>query len=114
MLTTGPVGLDKTSSVIFMKDSRGRNTSSVVAQSLATKQTTLLAEDPLADAEDVVCHPTEKHVQAVSFVYERKRWQILDQSIEPDLAYLRTIADGDVEIIRRTLNDNFWASALPG
>jgi dipeptidyl aminopeptidase/acylaminoacyl peptidase len=108
MLTTGPVGLDKTSSVIFMKDSRGRNTSSVVARSLATQQTTLLAEDPLADAEDVIRHPTEKHVQAVSFVHERKRWQILDQSIESDLAYLRTVADGEAEIISRTLDDKFW------
>ncbi|HEY3227781.1 MAG TPA: S9 family peptidase [Roseiflexaceae bacterium] len=108
MLTTGPVGLDKTSSVIFMKDSRGRNTSSVVARSLATQQTTFLAEDPQADAEDVLCHPTEKHVQAVSFVYERKRWQILDQSIESDLAYLRTVADGEVEIVSRTLDDKFW------
>jgi dipeptidyl aminopeptidase/acylaminoacyl peptidase len=108
MLTTGPVGLDKTSTVIFMKDSRGRNTSSVVARSLATQETTLLAEDPQADAEDVVCHPTEKHVQAVSFVYERKRWQIIDQSIEFDLAYLRTVADGEVEIISRTLDDKLW------
>ena len=30
--------------------------------------------------------PTDKHVQAVSFTYERKRWEVLDPSIEPDLA----------------------------
>jgi dipeptidyl aminopeptidase/acylaminoacyl peptidase len=92
-----------------MKDSRGRNTSAVVAYNLDTRQGTLLAEDPQADAEDVVCHPTEKHVQAVSFVYERKRWQILDPAIEPDLTYLRTVADGEVEIASRTLDDKFWA-----
>ena len=54
-----------------------------------------MTNGPLADAQDVVCHPTEKHVQAVSFVYERKLWQIIDKSIEPDLTYLRSIADGD-------------------
>ena len=78
ILTTGPAGVDKAGAVVFMKDSRGRNTAAVMACHLATKEATLLAEDPQADAQDVVCHPTEKHVQAVSFVYERKRWQILD------------------------------------
>ena len=59
-------------------------------------------------------HPTEKHVQAVSFIYDRKRWQILDPAIEPDLDYLRTVADGEVEIVSRTLDDRFWIVALPG
>ena len=108
MLATYPVGLDKTGDVVFMKDSRGRNTSAIVAQDLITKKTTLLAEDHEADAQDVVRHPTEKNVQAVSFVYERKRWQILDQSIAPDLTYLRTVADGEVEIVSRALDDNLW------
>jgi dipeptidyl aminopeptidase/acylaminoacyl peptidase len=108
MLTTNIVGLDKTGSVVFMKDSRGRNTSAMVACTLEDKQPTLLAENSLADAQDVVCHPTQKHVQAVSFVYERKLWQIIDKSIEPDLTYLRSIADGDLEIVSRTLHDKFW------
>lgn len=34
--------------------------------------------------------------------------KILDQSIVPDLAYLRTVADGEVEIVSRTLDDNLW------
>lgn len=109
-LTTFHIGLDKTRDVVFIKASRGRNTAALIAQNLATKQTTLLAEDPQADMQDVLCHPTEKHVQAVSFIYERKRWQILDPSIEPDLNYLRTVADGDVEIVSRTLDDKFWVA----
>src|SRR5208282_2304183 len=47
-------------------------------------------------------------VQAVSFVYERKKWVVLDSTIEPDLTHLRTIADGDVEIISRSLDDRYW------
>ena len=77
MLTTQPLGFDQTGRLLFMKDSRGRNTAAVVATNLETRQTTLLAEDGQADAQDVLTHPTEKHVQAISFVYERKRWQIL-------------------------------------
>jgi dipeptidyl aminopeptidase/acylaminoacyl peptidase len=108
MLTTAAVELDKTGSTVFMKDSRGRNTSAVVACTLEDKQITIIAESELADANDVVCHPTEKHVQAVSFVHERKFWQIVDESIESDLSFLRTVADGDLEIVSRTLDDNYW------
>jgi dipeptidyl aminopeptidase/acylaminoacyl peptidase len=111
MLTTNPVGFNKAGTHLFMKDSRGRNTSALLEIEIATKKARLLAEDPHADAGDVVVHPTEKHVQAVSFTYERKGWQILDASIEPDLAYLRTVADGEVEIISRTLDDKLWVAA---
>jgi dipeptidyl aminopeptidase/acylaminoacyl peptidase len=108
MLTTHVAGLDKSGEVIFLQDSRGRNTSAVAAVNLADKQSTLIAENDLADAQDVLRHPTEKHVQAVSFVYERKIWEIVDTSIEADLAYLRTVADGEIEIASRSLGDNFW------
>ncbi|MEN8173804.1 MAG: S9 family peptidase [Chloroflexota bacterium] len=108
VLTTGAVTLDKAGTTIFMKDSRSRNTSAVVACNIDNKHTTLLAENALADAQDVMQHPTEKHVQAVSFVYKRKVWQVLDQGIKTDLAYLRTVADGEMEIVSRTLDDKFW------
>ncbi len=108
MLTTSPVGFDKAGTVLFFKDSRGRNTSAVVAIDLASDATSLLAEDAQADAQDVIVHPTEKNVQAVSFVYERKRWQVLDPALAADLARLRTVADGDIEIASRTLADDSW------
>jgi dipeptidyl aminopeptidase/acylaminoacyl peptidase len=107
-LTTHYRNFDKTGQTVFLKDSRGRNTSALFALDLGTGRRTLLAEDPKADAEGVMSHPTEKHAQAVSFTYQRKRWQILDPSIEPDLAYLRGLADGDVEVVSRTLDDRYW------
>jgi len=106
--TTTPLGFDGSGDILFMKESRGRNTAAVVARHLPTDTTTVLAEDSMADPADVLLHPTEKHVQAVSFVYERKRWQIIDESIEPDMAYLRTVVDGDVEIVSRALDDRYW------
>ena len=108
MLTTNPVGFDKTGRTLFLKDSRGRNTSAVVALDTENDAIALLAEDALADAQDVITHPTEKSVQAVSFVYERKRWQVLDPAMAADLARLRTVADGDIEIASRTLDDQYW------
>jgi dipeptidyl aminopeptidase/acylaminoacyl peptidase len=110
-LTTGPIGYDKTSQIMYMRDSRGRNTAALVAINLATNERTLLAEDPQADLGDVAIHPTEKNVRAVSFTYERKRWQVLDPAIEPDLAYLGTVADGDAEVTSSTLDDTLWTVA---
>jgi len=107
-LTTRAVGFDKANRAIYMKDSRGRDTSALVEIVHSTAARRLMAADPQTDVADVVRHPTEKHVQAVSFVYERKRWQILDPSIQPDLDYLCTVADGEAEIASRTLDDRFW------
>jgi dipeptidyl aminopeptidase/acylaminoacyl peptidase len=108
MLTTGPAGFDKSGRLLYMQDSRGRDTAALVEVELDTGAKRTLAEDTRADAGDVVRHPTERHVQAVSFTYDRKQWQILDPAIEPDLAFLRTVADGEAEILSRTLDDAYW------
>ena len=108
ILTTSPIWFDKTGKTLYMIDSRSRDTSALFALDLETGEQTLIAEDPKADLSDVMVHPTEKNVQAVAFTYERKHWQILDESIAEDLAYLRTVADGDVEVTNRTLDDEYW------
>jgi dipeptidyl aminopeptidase/acylaminoacyl peptidase len=112
LLTTNPIELDETGSTLFMRDSRGRDTAAVVAMDLATKESTLLAEDPRADALGALVHPTRKNIQAVKFVIERQRWQVLDPAIEPDLAYLGGVADGELEIASRSLDDQWWVAVF--
>lgn len=107
-MTTAPLGFDNSNQLLYWKDSRGRDTSAFIEMDMATKRSRMLAVDPKVDIEDVIVHPSEKHVQAVSFVNERKRWHIIDTSIEADFAYLRTVADGEVEIVSRSLDDHFW------
>lgn len=111
ILTTGPIGFDKTGTILYMIYSRDRNTSAVYALNLKTNEQTLIAQDPLADVSDFMIHPTQKNIQAVAFTYERKHWQIIDQSIADDLDYLKTVADGDVEVVDRTLDDRYWMVA---
>ena len=106
--TTSIVGFDKTNETLYMRDSRGRNTSALVAIDLVNNEKHLLAADPQADIAGVIRHPTERHVQAVSFVYQRARWQILDSSVEADFAYLQSVKDGDFYINNRSLDDLFW------
>jgi len=111
-LTTTPVGFDTTDQTLYLVDSRGRNTAALVAVDTFTKKVDLLADNPRADAADVLRHPTEMHVQAVAFNYERKQWVILDDAIQTDFAYLRTVTDGDLEIVSRTDDDRHWLAAF--
>lgn len=110
-LTTWPVGFDKSARILYMVDSRNRNTGALNALDMETGDQTLLAEDPNADASGFIIHPTEKNVQAVAFTYERKHWQVLDKAIADDLAYLGTVADGDVEVVSRSIDDRLWIVA---
>ncbi|MCD4845472.1 MAG: S9 family peptidase [Methanosarcinales archaeon] len=111
LLTTAITGFDKTGMILYMIDSRDRNTAAFFAMDLETGEQTLIAEDPRADTSDLMIHPTEKTVQAVAFNYERKHWQIIDESIAGDLAYLKTVADGDVNVVSQTLDDDYWMVA---
>jgi dipeptidyl aminopeptidase/acylaminoacyl peptidase len=71
----------------------------------------MIAEDPRADISGVLAHPTEKTVQAVSFTYARTEWKILDAALKPDFDYLETVADGEIQITGRTLDDKRWTVA---
>ena len=111
MMTTSPIGLDKAAAQLYMTDSRGRDTAALVLVDLESGQQQVLATNPRADAGATLAHPTQKHIQAVAFTYERKQWEILDPAIVDDLAYLRTVADGDLDIVDRTLDDAQWVVA---
>lgn len=110
-LTVGPIEFDKSGDTLYMTDSRGRDTAALVAVNVKTGASTVLADNPKADMSGAMIHPTEKTVQAVAFTRERREWQPLDKGTKADLAYLRTVADGDVEVISRTLDDKKWIAA---
>ncbi len=110
-LTTSPVGFNKAGDAIYMLDSRDRDTAALTMLELDSGVQTVLAENPLADIDGAMVHPTEKHIQAAASTYDRKQWQILDVTITHDLAYLRHVSPGDMEVISRTLDDATWIVA---
>ncbi len=111
-LTTHILGHDHSGRLVYMTDSRGRDTAALYAVDPATGDRRLLAEDDRADAGPVLHHPTERTLQAVAFEYTRKEWRVLDPAIEGDLAYLATLSPGDVEVTSRSLDDRFWVVAF--
>ena len=110
-LTTFPIGFDKTATHVYLMDSRGRDTSALFSQDLASGAKTLIAEDPRADAEGVLTHPREKTIQAVSFNYDRVRWQTVGTGIAEDLKYLQSVTDGEIGVLSRTTDDTRWVVA---
>jgi len=110
-LTTRLVAFDKTGTVLYMIDSRGRNTAALIALDTRTGEKKLIFEDPRADVSGIILHPVEKNVQAVAVEYLRVEWSILDESIRPDMEYLKSVSEGDINLTSRTLDDNFWTVA---
>jgi dipeptidyl aminopeptidase/acylaminoacyl peptidase len=110
-MNTGPAGFDKTGKILYLQDSRNRDTGGLFALDLETGKQTLIADDPRADVGNVMAHPTEKTIQAVSFNYTKDEWRILDDAIRADMDYLKTVEDGEVLVTSRTLDDKLWTVA---
>jgi len=111
-LTTSPLGFDKSGDVLYLMDSRDRDTGALTAWNLKTDAQKVLAEDDRADLGEMLTHPTENTVEAVSFTYLRKAWKPLDPAVAADFEYLGTIADGDISIVSQTLDNNRWIVAF--
>ena len=108
VLTTHVLGFDSAGTTAFLRDSRGRNTSALVAMDLASRRRTLLAEDERADADEVLLHPSGGHPEAVAFTYDRQRWQTIDPAVAADLEHLQAGSDGEVSVVSRSLDDEVW------
>ena len=107
-LTTQTLGFDATGDVLYMLDSRNRNTAALFALDTKTADRQLIYENPRADVDNVLLHPTSHTVQAASATFQRRHWAVLDDSVRPDFEYLRTVDDGEMNVTRRSLDDRKW------
>ncbi len=110
-LTTFPLGFDAEGATLYMMDSRGRDTSAAVAIDMASMAESELASDPRSDASGFLIHPGSRKLQAVAFEYERRSWQVLDESIAADLERVDDPSQGQFEVVSRTLDDSKWIVA---
>jgi dipeptidyl aminopeptidase/acylaminoacyl peptidase len=110
-LTTHPIGFNKSGDGFYLLDSRGRDKSALKVVDLASGREELLAESRLADIDGAILHPTERNVEAVTFTHARQEWKILDSAVQSDFDYLGGVADGELKITSRTLDDRVWTVA---
>ena len=111
MMTTSPVGFDKSGNVLYLIDSRGRNTGALAAYDMRSGKEKVLAENSRADVGGLLVKPVEHTVQAVSFNYERITWESLDPAVAADLKVLRAVARGDMAVSSQSLDNRHWIVA---
>ncbi len=96
---------------VYLLDSSGRDKVAFEALDVATGKRSVLAQDRDADMDKVMLDGAQGRVEAVSAVYGRRRWQPLDRSVAPDLAYLHRLEDGDLEVPSQSLDGRRWIVA---
>lgn len=111
-MTTSPVGLDQAGNVLYMLDSRGRDTAALTSSDLKTGKETVLAEDPRADVDNVLLDPVQHTPLAVSFNYQRKTWRPISPAIAQDFKSLEGLSRGDIALSSQSLDNQHWIVAF--
>ncbi|MEG4814562.1 S9 family peptidase [Microcoleus sp. K5-D4] len=97
--------------ILYIRGDHDANAERLIAFDLETKQESLIASDPEYDVGDILIHPTNREIQAVSFYKDKQEWQILDQSIAEDFENLGKFRPGEFSITSRNLADTTWLIA---
>ncbi|MBM3494217.1 MAG: S9 family peptidase [Armatimonadetes bacterium] len=103
-----PHGFTRDGSGIYVSSSLGADTAELRLLDLADGSERTLASDPNVDVDDVVIHPTLRHVQAVGFTKHKLEWTVLDPEVEADFARLQGARPGDLHLVSRDLADRTW------
>ena len=109
--TTHFLGFDATGNILYLADSRGRNTAALMEMDLASGKTKLIAEDSRTDIGAIKSHPTKNTIQAVSFYYDRRVRKYFDSDVEKDMALVMEGSRGDAGIASWSLDDRQWIVA---
>lgn len=108
--TTQPLGFSADGRILYWLDARDRDTAAAFAMDWATGRMTKLAEDPRADVQGALIHPTTGRLQAVAVDYLKPEWTVLDPSVAADIAFLDREL-GRWSVASRTDSDDRWTVA---
>jgi dipeptidyl aminopeptidase/acylaminoacyl peptidase len=108
---TAPAGYSDDGTIQYWIDSRGRDTSVLVAKDLRTNTRTVIGQDPRADMGGAMASPITGRVDAYAINYLRTEWTALDKAVGADLAFLKANLKGQVAVVSRTDRDDVWMVA---
>ena len=83
---------------LFLIDSRGRDKAAFFALDMATRQTTLLAEDDEADIVRIY-FDDDRRPLAAQANSDRTRWHVIDSNLKRDLADIKRHGAGDISFV---------------
>jgi len=107
-LTSSPSHFSQDGQTLYLLESRAANTARLVALNLTDRSTEVLAEDPHYDVSRLLVHPDTYAVQAVAFARAKEEWQLLDQSLAEDFAFLEHYRLGEWALSNRDDADKTW------
>ncbi|USX15254.1 S9 family peptidase [Oxalobacteraceae bacterium OTU3CAMAD1] len=106
--TTAPLTFTADGKTLYWTDSRGRNTSALVAQDVATGKTTIVAQDARADIANALYDPKTGAAQAYSVDYLKQEYVALTPALKADLDFLKKNIKGQFTVGTRTEADDKW------
>ena len=106
--TTAPLGYTADGKTLYWTDARGRNTSALLAQDVASGKSTVLAQDARADIADALYDPRTGRVQAYGLEYLRQEYVPLSNDLKGDLDFLKKNVEGQFSVTSRTDADDKW------
>lgn len=109
---TGPIGFANDGTTLYWVDSRGRDTSVLLAQDVTTGARTVLGESPKADVGDAMINPKTGKVEAYAVNYLTTEWKPVEPAIKADLDFLQKNLKGEIAVTSRTDADDLWTVAV--
>jgi dipeptidyl aminopeptidase/acylaminoacyl peptidase len=99
-------------SSLLVISAEGSDTGRLARLHLADGAVEVLLEDPDADVAGAILHPDTREPQIVEVLKDRTEYHVFDPSVEPDLAAIRALDDGDPTLVSRDEADATWLIAF--
>ncbi len=96
------LGFNEQCDKIYLANSIGRNTSALYTMDLNTHEQELIYSNSKVDIESVHLHPITKHIQIVSYDYDKSRYEVIDQEFGKHLRFLESLHEDANLFIRST------------
>jgi dipeptidyl aminopeptidase/acylaminoacyl peptidase len=110
--TTQPVGFTTDGKTMYWIDSRGRDTSALIAMDVASGKKTVVAENAKADIGGALTNPKTGRVEAYAANYLKNEWTPLGSAVKGDLDFLQKNLKGEIAVTSRTDADDKWVVAV--
>ncbi|HEY2396567.1 MAG TPA: S9 family peptidase [Rudaea sp.] len=111
-LSTNALGFTRDGKTLYLLDSRERDTAALFAVDWTSGKRSVVHEDAHADVGGIFADPKTGAVRAVAVDYLRNEWTVLDPAIQKDFDYLKTLGDGEVNVVSQSDDDKFWVVVL--
>ena len=106
---TQPLGYTADGKTLYWMDSRESDTTTVIAEDVASGKRTVLARDSRADLGDTLRDPVTGVVQAYAVNYLQTEWKFVDPRLKADFDDLRKqLGEGEIYVASRTRADDKW------